>query len=225
MERRAGALAALGILFALSARAEIRIDVAAPGESLPGESPDGGFSSSPASGDTLMASFRLQGLFESDGKGVGEGMAASLTLVVEIRRAHKPFWSTGRVGIQAFTYRFRKDPLDDTFEVLNPGGTTATLGDRDALALYFQRVHEIVLGTRDAFEKDREYVVAVTAILKPMDIETMREWLSGDVSGGGSGIDDFLLGIPRFLYDASVKMAGLGDERAEGTSGRFRAWP
>jgi len=220
--RGGAALTAVLLAAAVPAAAGLEVEVAAPGETLPGEPAAAAAPLSPA--DTLMATFRLKGLFEDDGEGAGQGLAASLTLVVDLRRSRKPFWSTGRVGVQAFTYRFRRDPLDDAYEVLNPDGTTAELRDRAELARYLERVHEVVLATRGSFEPGKEYEVAVTAVLKPMDIENLEEWLSGDVGGGG-GIGDFILGIPRFIYAVSVKMSGLDDERGEGSSGRFTPLP
>lgn len=209
---------ALGSSVAL---ADLRLEVAAPGQSLPGEVEINGSSRSPAPDDTLVALFRLAGLEEEDE--LAGDLAATISLVVELRRKSKPFWSSGRVAIQGFAYRFRRDPLDGTYEVLTPSRDTVRLPDRDTLVRYLQRVHEMELATRSSLRADREYEVHISAVLKAMDLDdpdSMEDWLSGNVSGRGA-----LLGIPRFVLDASIQLSGLADRRAEVTSAPFRPWP
>ncbi len=217
----------LGLLAVASgARANgITIDVAPPGQPLPGDTTGvGGMTpASPSDGDTLVAAFRLRGLFSEDNPGLGDDLAATVTLLVELRKANKPFWSSGRVAAVAFTYRFRRDALDGSYEVLTPGGTLVELADRATLSRYLERVHEIEVAVRGTLEREKLYRVHVTAVVKPMDLddpETMESWLSGTVSNNGA-----LLGIPKFIWDASIKLSGLGDKRAEAQSEPFLAWP
>ena len=206
-------MAALLSFWSSAGFAELRIQVAPPGGALPDAE-----AHAPAGGDTLIALFRLAGL-EAENWLDGD-LAATLSLVVELRRTSKPFWSSGRVAFQGFDYRFRKDPLDGSYEVLNPDRSLVRLADRATLGRYLGRIHEIELARRADLRPDQEYVVHVSAVLKPMDLddpESLEGWLSGNVSGRGA-----LLGIPRFILDASIQLSGLGDRRAEATSERFR---
>jgi len=216
-------------LAARPATAELRVQVAAPGEGLPGmAAPDsaGTVLVPPARvihapGDTLMALFRLSGVVEEGEKTLGQGIPATLTLVVDLWRDRSGWWDS-MVHSQAYIYRFRRDVWSGTYELLDPARNSVTLGGPDALRAYLERVHEVPLGVAGRFERGKDYYLTVRAILKPIDLNDLEEvnaWLNGDVTEGRGG--GGLLGIPKSLANLAVDLSGLGDKSATGRSRTF----
>jgi hypothetical protein len=213
----AGGLAGLGVLLAVSAGWALEVEVAAPGEALPANSH--GNSLMVAAGDTLIVSFRLQGVFDADSS-LGDGFPATLVLVVDLWRERSGWWDS-LVRNQVFTYRFRRDIWSGEVDLRNLDRTTSTLPDRESLLGYLERVHEIVLGVPADFNREKSYYVTVKAMVRPMDMDDLQEvdaWLSGKVTGSGGG---GLLGIPKALARIVVDVSGLGDQSAVGRSRSF----
>jgi Domain of unknown function (DUF4390) len=210
------ALILLPLAVPLSARAELAVRVAAPGESLDSTA----VGSPPVPGDTLLVAFRLDGVLGTNDD-MGAGIPATLILVVDLWRERSGWWDQ-MVRSQAFGYRFRGDLWSGVYEVVNPDGSTSHLDGRDALRAHLERVHEVLLGTAGDFTPGERYYVTVRAILKPLELDDLQKvdaWLSGDVTGsrGGGGI----LGIPKALAKLVVDVSGLGDETATGRSAVF----
>lgn len=203
----------LGLAVPASSARGFEVIVAAPGETLLADS----LKATPSPGDTLIASFRLRELF-SEGSTLGDGIPATLTLVVDLWRDRGVWWDS-LVRSQAFTYRFRRDIWTGEVELWNIDRTRSVLADRDVLATFLERVHEIVLGVPENFSRRKRYYVTVRALVQPMsmdDLESVDAWLSGDVTRGGG-----LLGIPKALARIVVDVSGLGDQSAEGRSRSF----
>jgi hypothetical protein len=238
MTARWGTVTALAVVGLLAfgprpALAELHVWVAAPGDSLPAVSePD--TSGNPGSGalivparmiyspdDTLVAAFRLSGVLEEGEKTLGEGIPATLTLVVDLWRERSGWWDS-LVHSQAYVYRFRRDVWSGSYEIMDPARNSVTLGDPEALRDYLERVHEVPLGTAGRFEHEKSYYLTVRAILKPLDLNDLEEvnaWLNGDVTQGRGG--GGLLGIPKALANLAVDLSGLGDKSATGRSRTF----
>jgi len=191
----------------------LEVEVAAPGETLSADS----LSVDLSPGDTLIASFRLQDIF-SEQSTLGDGIPATLILVVDLWRDRGTWWDS-LVRSHAFTYRFRRDIWTGEVELWNIDRTRSVLSDRDALATFLERVHEIVLGVPENFSPEKSYYVTVRALIQPMNMEDLEDvdaWLSGDVTQGGG-----LLGIPKALARVVVDVSGLGDQTTEGRSRSF----
>ena len=219
--KNAGVLAALGVLLAVSASWALEVEVAAPGEALPANSH--GNSLMAATGDTLIAFFQLQGVFDADSS-LGDGFPATLLMVVDLWRDRSGWWDS-LVRSQVFTYQFRRDIWSGEVELWNLDRTTITLPDRERLLGYLERVHEIFLGVPGDFNREKSYYVTVKAMVRPMDLGDLQEvdaWLSGKVTGSGGG---GLLGIPKALARIVVDVSGLGDQSAVGRSRSFVPWP
>jgi hypothetical protein len=210
-----GLVLAVGVGLAVPASSArgLEVEVAAPGETLSADSLSAGVSL----GDTLVASFRLQEIF-GEGSTLGDGIPATLILVVDLWRDRGSWWDS-LVRSQAFTYRFRRDIWTGEVELWNIDRTRSVLSDRDALATFLERVHEIVLGVPENFTPKKRYYVTVRVMIQPMsmdDLESVDAWLSGDVTQGGG-----LLGIPKALARILVDVSGLGDQTTEGKSRSF----
>ena len=201
------------------ARAGLRVQVQAPplaAVASPGDT-TGARHTSP---DTLVASFALHGLFDEEDRTLAEGVPATLTLVVDLWRERSGWWDP-LVHSRAYTYRFRRDIWTNTYEALNPDGSTTRLPDADALRAHLERVHEVPLGPPSLFEPGKRYYLTVKAVLRPLDLDDLEEvnaWLSGDVTGGENG---GVLGLPRALARMAVNLSGLGDRTAVGRSVSF----
>ncbi len=226
----------LGLVAALpgSAAAAFGVTVAAPGDSLPpassvAGSPDeansGAVIPAPrvryAPGDTLVATFRLSGVLEEGNETLGEGIPATLTLVIDLWRERSGWWDS-LIHSQPYVYRFRRDVWRGTYEMIGPDRSTVTLGDPDALRAFLERIHEVPLGTPDRFDRGKSYYLTVRAVMKPLDLADLEEvsaWLNGDVTQGRGG--GGLLGIPKSLANMAVDLSGLGDRSATGRSRAF----
>lgn len=195
--------------------------VAAPGEAIADSLVVPVLSTS--SPDTLVASFRLLHLF-GDGERLGDGIPATLTFVIDLWRERSGWWDS-LVRSSAFTYRFRHDLLNDSYEVQNVDGSLTTLAGREALEQYLGRVHEVVLALASGLEPGQSYYVTVKAVLQPMNLEELRRmdaWFSGDVSqSGGGGV----LGVPKGLARILVDATGFGDRTVLGRSRPFTPRP
>lgn len=173
--------------------------------------------------DTLMAYFQVGDIF-SEGSTLGDGVPATLILVVDIWRSRSGWWDS-LVRSRTISYRFRRDIWSGAYTLEYPGmepDKPLTLPDRESLLGVLEQVHEVVLGMPRHFEPEKEYYVSVKALVKPMNVEDLQKvdaWLSGEVSESGGG---GLLGIPRGLARMVTDLSGLGDESAEGQSGTFR---
>ncbi len=218
---------------AAAAAAPFEVLVAAPGDSLSAGSPAGstagpGLIQHPESvyapGDTLVAAFRLTGALPSEDTTLGEGIPATLTLVVDLWRARGGWWDS-LVHTEPYLYRFRRDVWSGRYELLDPAGNAVVLRDREALRAYLERVHEVPLGVPAGFERGKHYYLTVRAALKPLDLEDLEavnSWLSGDVTqGSGGGI----LGFPKALAELARDLSGLGDRSALGRSRDFTPRP
>jgi hypothetical protein len=169
--------------------------------------------------DTLIAAFRLRGIFEH-GENLGDGIPATLILIVDLWRDRSGWWDS-LVRDQVFTYRFQHDLWTNQYQVWNVDQTVTTLPDKESVRAYLERVHEVALGLGRHFDRDHTYYVTVKAILKPMDLDELSKmdaWLSGKVSDrGGGGV----LGLPKALAQVVVEMTGLGDQSVVGRSRSF----
>jgi len=181
----------------------------------------------PADSDTLVATFGLRGILDpaEENPTLGEGMPATLTIVVDLWRDRSGWWDS-LVQSRTYGYRFRRDVWSGIYEVIDPDGSMATLADPAALSAHLERVHELPLGIASRYEPGETYYVTVKAVLEPLDpddLEEVEAWLRGDVTEGpGRG---GLLGVPRALYRLAVDLSGLGTESRVGRSEPFRPRP
>lgn len=206
---RAVCLWALGLSMAWTAvaRAELTVRVDPPAPAL--------------AGSPLVATFLVTGVVDEADSTVGEGIPATLILVVDLWRDRSGWWDA-LVHTEVYTYRFRRDVWWGTYEVVKPDGTLILLPDRTELRVYLERVYEVPLGPASGFDAGKGYYLSVKATLKPLDIadlERVDAWVSGDVAKrrGGGG----LLGVPKAVANMAVDLSGLGDRSAEGRTGRF----
>lgn len=225
--RRHAGLAVAVLLAAPSAAAHAEFSVAvdpprpAATVDTDGSSHDAAQDSAAAdSARVLVASFRLDDLFEDRDERLGEGLAATLTVTVDLWRVREGWWDA-LTASQTLTYRFRREPGRDAYVVRNPDRTTGDFPDRAALSAHLERVHELGLGPPERFPKGTRFYVIVRAALKPLtldDLEELDAWLSGDVAEGRGG---GLLGVPRALAGLVVDLSGMGDRSAAGRSAEF----
>jgi len=175
-----------------------------------------------STGDTLVARFTVAGTMDgSEGSALGEGIPATLTLVVDLWRVRSGWWDS-LVHTQTLAYRFRRDLLDGRYRVLDPEGRAVGFPDPDALERYLARPHEIVLGPAAGFPAERRYYLTVKAIVRPLrldDLEEIDAWLNGEVTAGRGG--GGILGLPKTLAALMVDLSGLGDRSSVGRSAVF----
>lgn len=199
----------------------LTLEVAGPGDSLTTDSlsTPGSFAQS----DTLIALFKLSGVFDLD-QTLGDGIPATVILVVDLWRERSGWWDS-LIRSQAFSYRFRRNLWNGTYELWGFDRTKSEIRDREHLETILGRVHEVVLGTTEDFEPGKRYYLTVKALVKPMnldDLERIDAWLSGNVTGSGGG---GLLGIPKSLARVVVDLSGLGDQSTVGKSRMFLPRP
>jgi hypothetical protein len=173
----------------------------------------------------VTASFRVAGPLDgADLSTLGEGVPATLTLIIDLWREKSGWWDALVVS-QTRIFTFRRDLLQDEFVIRNPDGSETRVADRDSLAAYLENPHEVVLGEAARFPEGQEFYLSVKAVVRPLsveEIERLDAWLSGDVTEGRGG---GLLGFPRALVGLVVDLSGLGDRSAVGRSGLFSPNP
>ena len=110
-------LLALGwsMTWTTAARAELSVRVDAP-EPAPPSTP-------------LVARFLPTGVVSEADSTVGEGIPATLILVVDLWRDRSGWWDA-LVHTEVYTYRYRRDLWWGTYEVVKPDGTLILLPDR-----------------------------------------------------------------------------------------------
>ena len=215
--------AGMGILFLAIAAPVwgVSLDVAGPGDPLGTDS-----LSTPASfakEDTLIALFKLSDVFTPDAS-LGNGIPATVILVVDLWRERSGWWDS-LVRSQAFSYRFRRNLWNGTYEFWGLDRSHSEVSDQEHLKAILERVHEVVLGTPKDFEPGKRYYLTVKALVQPMNLDDLQRidaWLSGNVTGSGGG---GLLGIPKSLARVVVDVSGLGDQNAIGKSRVFLPRP
>lgn len=195
------------------AEADLAVAVNAPA-GAPSDSLSGGDSA------PLVATFRLSGLLDDESSQLGEGVPATLTLVVDLWGVRDGWWDS-LVASQNFSYRFRRDPGGEKYLVQDPDREMVEIRDRAALRTHLERPHEIALGQPEEFARGDRFYLVVTATVRPLNLDDLEEidaWLSGDVAGRQGG---GLLGIPRALAGIVVDLSGLGDRSAAARSRTF----
>ena len=179
----------------------------------------------PESTGVLVSRFHIVDLFSPDSDPVGEGLPATLTLIVDLWRVRSGWWdSLMRSSVQR--YRFRTDLLTDGYRVQNPDRTVVIVEDFAALRAHLGRTHEVSLALPDAFPEGARFYLSVKALLEPIRVEDLEEvdaWLSGDVTEGRGG--GGLFGIPKAVAGLIVDVSGLGDRNAVGRSPVFQPNP
>ncbi|HYV51041.1 MAG TPA: DUF4390 domain-containing protein [Dongiaceae bacterium] len=210
------------IVLLSSLRAEaLEVRVSAPGE--PFALPSGQTWMPHASGDSLVAAFGIQGIFDQN-QSLGDGIAATLLIVVDLWQEKSNWWDA-LVRSKVLAYRLRRDVWTGETELLDQSGAIRRFTDRDALANELERLREVDLGSSRDFKPGKTYYVSVKAMVRPLsleDLENVDAWLSGKVTGSeGNGI----LGIPKAVARALIGASGLGDQSAIGRSLKFKPRP
>lgn len=204
-----------GCLFSVRAAQALDVLVAGPGEVIAADS----VLSAPASADSqLVGSFRLRGVFDQAQR-LGEGIPAKVILVVDLWRERSGWWDT-LVASQTFTYRFQREMWSGAYEITDVDRSTLSVANRDSVAVYLERVHEVALGPGSRYAAGKRHYLTVKALVQPMDLEDLEAvdaWLSGRVTGKGGGV----FGLPKGLAQWVVDMSGLGDQTAVGRSRPF----
>ncbi len=172
---RAACMMALGLSIVWTAPARaglgVRVDLPVPGTA------------------SLVAAFLVTGVVDEADSTVGEGIPATLVLVVDLWRDRSGWWDA-LVHTEVYTYRFRRDVWWGTYEVVKPDGTLILLPDREELRVYLERAYEVPLGPASRFDAGKGYYLSVKATLKPLDIDDLEKidaWVSGDVTKGRGG--------------------------------------
>ncbi|NNF06962.1 MAG: DUF4390 domain-containing protein [Candidatus Eisenbacteria bacterium] len=170
--------------------------------------------------DTLVAKFSIDNLFDPEAlSSLGEGVPATLTLVVDLWRVRAGWWDAS-IRTQELTYRFRHDRVSSQYLVRNPDRTITECENKTALLAHIQRIHEIVLAPAEAFPENKTFYISIKAVLQPVNLEDLEKvdaWLSGDVTSQGGGV----LGLPRTFASLLFGISGFGDRQALGRSELF----
>jgi hypothetical protein len=171
-----------------------------------------------ASRGVLGIEVRLGGLWSARVRGTLErGMPASLMITADLWQ-HRSGWFDRMVTTRSLLYRVRYDAWREDYE-LRRGVEAAehldslgAVGEALSLPIRFP-----VSLTRD-LDPDERYYVVVTASLKPLTPEGVREverFLSSQLGGAqGGGAAAPVVRLPSSLLSILAALSGLGDEIA-----------
>jgi hypothetical protein len=85
-------------------------------------------------------------------------------------------------------------------------------------------VWSLPVGRIGQLQPQARYYVAVSAVLKPLSVEDVKEvegWLSGEVESQRKAGLGVVTELPRALFDAVRNFAGFGDRRVRAASTDF----
>ncbi len=151
------------------------------------------------------------------------GAPATLLLHAELWRRRGGWFDRFEHSFDA-SLRLRYLVADDAYVLDRAGAPRLVTHTLDSLALALARPIGMPVAVESQLEPGARYYVVVTATLKPLSVEDIREaedWLEGEAReqrASGAGV---ITALPRSVFDAVRNVVGFGDTRARGSSPDF----
>ena len=148
------------------------------------------------------------------------GMPATLAVHAELWRRRRGWFdrleSTYEAGV-----RIRYDVWSEQYRIERPGVDPVLVGSLDEADAMLSHSWALPVGRIGQLQPSATYYVAVSAVLKPLSVEDVKEvegWLSGEVESQRKAGLGVVTELPRALFDAVRNFAGFGDRRVRAAS-------
>ena len=152
---------------------------------------------------------------------LARGMPATLVLHAELWRDRRGWFDRLESSADA-SVRIRYEVWNDSYLLERFGAAPIVVGTVDSVATVLQRPWLLAVGRVGELTTRSRYYVVLTATLRPLSVEDLKEvegWLSGEVgSKSGFGV---VTEIPHTIFDAVRNVAGFGDQKARAISAVF----
>jgi hypothetical protein len=154
---------------------------------------------------------------------LARGMPATLSVRAELWRRRRGWFDRLESTYEA-AVRIRYDVWSEQYRIDRPGGVSNFVPSLDAADRLLSNPWSLPVGRIGQLRPQGAYYVVVSAVLKPLSVEDVKEvegWLSGEVETqrrAGLGV---VTELPRALFDAVRNFAGFGDRRVRAVSEDF----
>jgi uncharacterized protein DUF4390 len=180
-----------------------------------------------AMGDVLSAEVRLGGLFSQHARqALDQALPASLMVTVDVWR-DRAGWFDQLVESRSLLYRIRYDAWGEDFDVGRGTEEAQHLGSLDDVADSLSRPLRVPLMPQDKLTPGHRYYLVVTASLRPLTPEGLREIEDFLSHNGHARPGPFPSGslaqLPRSFFSVLTALSGFGDEIATRRTPEFSA--
>ena len=120
--------------------------------------------------------------------------------------------------------RIRYDVWSEQYRIERPGAEPVLVPSLDAADALLSHPWALPVGRIGQLNPEGAYYVAVSAVLKPLSVEDVKEvegWLSGEVQSERKAGIGVVTELPRALFDAVRNFAGFGDRRVRASTMDF----
>lgn len=154
---------------------------------------------------------------------LARGMPATLSVRAELWRRRRGWFDRLESSYEA-AVRIRYEVWSERFRLERAGADPELVPSLDAAEAILRRPWALPVARIGALQPRGSYYVVVSAVLKPLSVEDVKEvegWLSGEVESqrrAGLGV---VTELPRALFDAVRNFAGFGDRRVRASSVDF----
>jgi hypothetical protein len=172
----------------------------------------------------LVAEIRLMDIFAPRiEQSLARGMPATIVLHAELWK-RRTAWFDRLVVSQDAAIKVRYLVWEDLYQVERHRLQPIETASLDSIRTLLSRPVPLPLAASSTLDPRGRYFVAVSATIKPLSVEDLREgegWLSGEVESGRREGFGVLTALPRSVFDAVRNFAGFGDDRARAVSEDF----
>lgn len=151
------------------------------------------------------------------------GMPATLAVHAELWRRRHGWFDRLETTYEA-AVRIRYDVWSEQFRIERPGAETVLVPSLDRADELLSHPWSLPVARIGLLKPESAYYVAVSATLKPLSVEDVKEvegWLSGEVESQRKAGLGVVTELPRALFDAVRNFAGFGDRRVRSASDDF----
>jgi len=151
------------------------------------------------------------------------GMPATLSVRAELWRRRHGWFDRLESSYEA-AVRIRYDVWSEQYRIERPGAEPVLVPSLDAADALLSHPWALPVGRIGQLNPEAAYYVAVSAVLKPLSVEDVKEvegWLSGEVQSERKAGIGVVTELPRALFDAVRNFAGFGDRRVRVSSMDF----
>jgi len=151
------------------------------------------------------------------------GMPATLSVRAELWRRRHGWFDRLESSYEA-AVRIRYDVWSEQYRIERPGAEPVLVPSLDAADALLSHPWALPVGRIGQLNPEGAYYVAVSAVLKPLSVEDVKEvegWLSGEVQSERKAGIGVVTELPRALFDAVRNFAGFGDRRVRVSSMDF----
>jgi len=179
------------------------------------------------SGNVVAARVELEGLFSPRvRRSLDRALPASLVVTIDLWR-DRAGWFDQLVETRSTLFRIRYDAWGEDFDVGRDVEPATHVGGLDEVADSLERPLLLPITTRDRLTPGHRYYVVVTASLRPLTPEGLREieaFLGRQSAHGSATVPlNSIARLPRSLFSIVAALSGLGDEIAVRRTPKFQS--